>query len=324
MEAKFRPGKLQIALAFLSIYIIWGSTYLAIRFAIDTIPPLVMAGARFLLAGLPLYLVLRLMGTERPSLAEWRTSCVLGVLLLSVGTGGVVLSEKSVPSGLVSLFVAMVPVYVAILEWMVGGFKKVSYLSGLGLLVSTFGIFILVSPSLLGGVGKVDAMGILLVMFSSFSWALGTVISRKLTMPRSAMLGTAMQMIAGGAFLLVAAFIFGEHRDFEPARISLSSLAAFGYLTLFGSIAAFSAYTWLLKHLSPERVSTYAYVNPVVAVLLGWVILGEPVGPTTVVAAFTILSGVGILSLSSAPPLRPAYRRDSQNRAVSQVEVAAK
>ncbi len=300
MEAKIRPSKLQIALAFLTIYVIWGSTYLAIRFAIDTIPPLVMAGARFLLAGIPLYLVLRIGGAARPSLAEWRTSILLGILLLSVGTGGVVLSEKSVPSGLVSLLVAMVPVYVAILEWVFAGFKKVSNLSVLGLAVSTIGIFILVAPSLTGAGMRVDFGGLSLVLLSSFSWALGTVIGRKLTMPRSVMLGTAMQMISGGTFLLLAAFLMGEHRDFSFFEVSTQSLLAFIYLTVFGSIAAFSAYTWLVKHLSAGKVSTYAYVNPVVAVLLGWVILGEPVGPTTALAAFTILSGVAVLSLGNA------------------------
>lgn len=300
------PSKLQIALAFLSIYIIWGSTYLAIRFAIDTIPPLMMAGARFLLAGIPLYCILRLTGSARPTLAEWKVSALLGVLLLSVGTGGVVLSEQSVPSGLVSLLVAMVPVYVAILEWLISAFKngtaRPNLFSVSGLAVSTIGIFLLVAPSLGSGMGgkALNFMGIALVMLSSFSWSLGTVISRRLTMPRSTMLGTAMQMIFGGAFLMLGSFGFGEHKGLDLHAISLNSLLAFAYLTVFGSIAAFSAYIWLLKHLSPEKVSTYAYVNPVVAVLLGWVILGEPVSATTALAGVTILGGVALLSVGNS------------------------
>lgn len=301
MESKIKPGVLQIAGAFLAVYLIWGSTYLAIRFAIDTIPPLMMVGARFVLAGIPLYGILRLMGAPRPTLSEWRVAGLLGVLLLSVGTGGIAISEKSVPSGLVSLLVALVPVYVAVLEWMFSGFKKLNKYSVIGLGVSTIGIFILVGPTMFSNLGNGldNLFGIAVVLISSLSWALGTVISRKLERPRSSMLGAAMQMMTGGVFLLVAAFVMGEHNGLVLSKISSQSLIAFAYLTVFGSIAGYSAYTWLLKHLSPDKVSTYAYVNPVVAVLLGWIILGEPVGPMTVAAACTILSGVGLISLGA-------------------------
>lgn len=300
----FKPNqystRTQMILAFLAIYIIWGSTYMAIKVAIDTVPPFMMTAARFLVAGLGMYAVLRMTGTSRPTLRNWVECSLIGTLLLAFGTGGVVIAEKYVPTGMVSLLVAMVPVYVAVLEHISKGMPNKKTL--LGLLLGTVGIVVLIGPNSLMGHSSINWMGVGAVLLGSFSWAAGSVYSRKAQLPSSMMLSTAMQMICGGLVLALISVATGEHTAVEVSKISLNSVLAFVYLIVFGSLVGFSAYVWLLKNVSPSKVSTYAYVNPIIAVFLGWAMAGEQVTMQTFFAAAAILPAVWLITAGGAKP----------------------
>ncbi len=287
-------SKLVTLLAFLAIYIIWGSTYLAIKYAIDTVPPLMMAGARFILAGTSLYIFMRLRGEARPSLQQLGQAAIVGTLLLALGNGGVVLAEKSVPTGMCALLVAMVPVYIALLEHINKGLP--SPRTSIGLVLGTVGIFTLVGPGAIMGNGGVSWFGVGALVLSSLSWSVGSVYARRAALPNSPIVSTALQMISGGLILSLVSFGLGESQKFDVSRISFSLIASFAYLVIFGSIVAFSAFSWLLKHQTASKVSTYAYVNPIVAVFLGWALLGEKVSMQIVYSGAIILVAVWLIT----------------------------
>lgn len=286
----------QIIFAFLAIYLIWGSTYIAIRFAIESFPVFFMASTRFLVAGLILYVWARLRGATRPDFAHWKQAAFIGSLLLVVGNSGIAFAEKTVPSGIVSLLVAMVPVFVATLEWLrprgVAPTRRVVA----GLVTGIVGMIILIGPSSLTGGTGFDLFGVACVLFGSLSWAYGSLHTRRARLPEAPLLGTAMQMLAAGAIMGLFSFCAGEPFKMQFAAITAQSWCALAYLITFGSIVGFSAYVWLLKVVSPSRVSTYAYVNPVVAVLLGWALAGEAISVQTMVAAAVILVAVWIIT----------------------------
>jgi drug/metabolite transporter (DMT)-like permease len=291
-----QPERWQIICAFLAIYLIWGSTYIAIRFAIQSFPVFFMASTRFLLAGLILYAWARARGATRPDFAHWKQAAFIGSLLLVVGNSGIAFAEKTVPSGIVSLLVAMVPVFVAILGWLrpkgVAPPRRVVF----GLLTGIVGMLILIGPSRLMGGSGFDLFGVSCVLFGSLAWAYGSLHTRTARLPEAPLLGTAMQMLCAGAIMGLFSFVAGEPFKVQFASISTQSWCALAYLITFGSIVGFSAYVWLLKVVSPSRVSTYAYVNPVVAVFLGWALAGEALTMQTMMAAAVILVAVWVIT----------------------------
>ncbi len=292
------PSRLAVILAFAALYLIWGSTYLGIRFAIATMPPLLMAGARFFLAGLIMYALARWQGAPRSNLVEWRTAFVVGACLLFFGNGAVTVAEQWVASGLASLLVATVPIYIAVLAWLTGSAPRPRPLVGLGLAGGFIGVGLLVSPALHTTpttTGGHAGLGMLILLFGSLVWSIGSLYSRRARNSASPFLSSAQTMLCGGALMLLAGLLSGEAQEFHPDRITALSLGAFVYLVLVGAIVGYTAYIWLLRHCDPSKVATYAYVNPVVAVLLGSLFAGETLTARTMMAAAVIVGSVALV-----------------------------
>ncbi len=277
----------RLLLAFAAIYVVWGSTYLAIRFAIETIPPFFVAGSRHLVAGTLLYAWARGRGAAPPTRAEWLTAAGLGALMLLGGNGAVTWSEQRVPSGLAAVIVATVPLWMVLLEGK-RPTRRVVFGLGLGLA----GIGLLVGPGEIAGVGRVDPLGALVLVGGSLSWAIGSLRGRKARLPASPQVSTAAQMLTGGGLLLVLGLATGEGPRLAAAAVSSRSLLSVAYLVVFGSLIGFSAYVWLMRVSTPARVATYAYVNPVVAVALGAAFGGEPLTARTLAASAIIVLAV--------------------------------
>ena len=291
------PSRALVLTAFATIYVVWGSTYLAIRYAVETIPPFVMAGARFVLAGLLLIAWAKWRDGARATASNWRASVIAGTLLLAFGNGAVVWAEQRVPSGLTALLVAVVPLWMVLAEWLRPRGKRPSIGVVVGVAVGLAGIVLLVGPSSLGG-ERVDPAGAAALLFGSLSWAIGSLYSRDADLPANAIFATGMEMFAGGAVLWIGALLAGEWGHLSLAHATAASIAGFFYLVVFGSLIGFTAYAWLLRVSSPAKVSTYAFVNPVIAVLLGWAIAHEPVGPRTILAAATIVGAVALITMA--------------------------
>jgi drug/metabolite transporter (DMT)-like permease len=293
-----------VLVAFAAVYLVWGSTYLAIRIGVESFPPLVLAGIRHLTVGLFLFPILRRMTGIKPTPANWRTAVVTGALLLFVGNGGVSWAELTVPSGIAALLVATVSLWLVIVDWLrPGGVRPVPRVV-MGLVMGFAGLALLVGPAHLGGSERVDPRGAAVLVIASFAWACGSLYSKHGGMPSSAMLGVAMQSFAGGVILLIVAFFAGEFRGLHLGAISLRSWLALGYLIVFGSGIGFSAYLYILQKSTAARVATYAFVNPVVALFLGWLIAGESITLRTVSAAAVILTAV--ILVITAPHRKPA------------------
>jgi drug/metabolite transporter (DMT)-like permease len=291
------PAGWKVVLAFVAVYLIWGSTYLGIRLAIDSIPPLFMAGARFVLAGGVLYAVIRRSGAPRPTVVQWRDAAVLGALLLLVGNGAVTWAEKRVPTNITALTVAGTPAWMLLLDWLRPGGRRPHGLVFLGLAVGFAGVVLIVTSRDAHGHGIMDPVGAVLLLSASICWAAGSIFSRHARQPASALLAIAMQMLAGGVLMLGAGLALGEGTHFAWREITTQSALAFGYLTIFGSLIGFTCYVWLLRVSTPARVSTYAFVNPLIAVLLGRLVLGEPLPAGVLVAGGFILVAVILITL---------------------------
>jgi drug/metabolite transporter (DMT)-like permease len=293
IAASGRRSRLLIILAFVAVYFIWGSTYLAIKYAIETLPPLLMAGTRFLLAGSILYAWAKLSGNASDSkslrLIHWRTAFLVGALLLLCGNGGVTVAESHISSGLAAVLVATEPLWIVLLNWAAPGGKRPNIKVVSGLVLGFIGIWLLVGGAL-GAGGSI--YGSLLVIGAAVGWAAGSIYSPRAPSVSSPVLASGMQMLAGGMLLLLAGLFSGESMNFELSKVSWVSIGAFFYLTVFGSIVAFTAYGYLLRQVSMAKVATYAYVNPVVAVILGWVLAGEPLTLRMIIAAVIILASV--------------------------------
>lgn len=306
----------RILSAFAAVYLIWGSTYLAIRFAIETLPPFLMSGVRFVLAGALLWGWAALRGKGRPTRADFKGAAILGAFLLLGGNGGVMWAQMhGMPSGLTALLVSTVPLWVVLLEWL----SPRSLNPGrparpviLGVLGGLVGVMLLVGPANLSGEG-VFFWGAMALMAGSLSWAYGSTLARRLEQPSSPTLGTALQMVAGGMFLLIAGVVYGEVPGIDLEAVTLKSTISFGYLVVVGSVVAFSAYVFLIKEVPVAKVSTYAYVNPVVALVLGWLLAGEELATRTLVAAAVILVSV-VLITTYRQPGRPLLRRGLRRR----------
>jgi drug/metabolite transporter (DMT)-like permease len=296
-----------VLVAFAAVYVVWGSTYLAIRIGIESFPPLILAGLRHITVGLLLYPVLRRKTGIKPTAANWKTAIVTGALLLFVGNGGVSWAEQTVPSGVTALLVATVSLWLVIVDWLrPGGVKPVPRVIT-GLLMGFAGLALLVGPARLGGSERVNPLGAAVLVLASLAWACGSLYSKHGGMPSSPMLSVAMQSFAGGVILLIAGLFAGEFRGLHLGTISLRSWLALGYLIVFGSGIGFSAYIYILQKSTAARVATYAFVNPVVALFLGWLIASETITLRTVVAAAVILTAV--ILVITAPHRTPAPGR---------------
>ncbi|MCW5891488.1 MAG: EamA family transporter [bacterium] len=297
------------------VYVVWGSTYLAIHVALETLPSFLGAGTRFLVAGGILYAWARWRGgaRERPGPRQWRATAIVGGALLGGGNGGVVWAQHYIPSGVAALLVAVMPVWMALAARVLQD-EPLRPRTVLGLGLGVAGIALLAGPVDTGGV---HPLGVVVCTLASISWAVGSVWSRRAPLPPRAALATGMEMLAGGALLLVVGVLAGEPLRMDLAAASTRSWLALGYLVVFGSLLAFSCYVWLLGHAPTSLIGTYAFVNPVVAVLLGWAILGEPITPRMLVAGAVILGAVALIVSQARTPARAAPLAANGARATS-------
>ncbi len=298
------PALWKLMLALASVYVIWGSSYIAIRFTIETIPPFTMAAVRFLPAGAILYAFAR-SRTERPTGRDWLSAAIVGTLLLGGGNGGVVWAIQWVPSGLAAVIIASVSLWMVLIDWLTGGSERPSGALTAGLLWGLLGVGLLVSSDRVGAQSREGLLGAMALLGAALAWASGSIYARRARLPDSPWLTTAMQMLSGGAVLAVMAIISGEPGQFDTANVSMKSLVSLAYLIVFGAVVAYSAYIWLLGVTTPARASTYAYVNPAVAVVLGWLLADERLDAKAAVAMAMILSSVVIVTLKGGRPKRP-------------------
>jgi len=254
-----------------------------------------MAATRFILAGSVLFLWSRFRGEPMPTAAHWRSGAIIGGLLLTVGNGGVTWAERSIPSGVTALLIATSPIWFVMLDWLFFGGKRPSRRVLVGLAVGMCGVLLLIGPDRILTGGGFSVAGIIALMLATVSWAAGSLYSRRAALPPSPLMATAVEMLAGGAILLVVSTLDGEPFALDPSRISTLSVLSLGYLLVFGSLVGFTAYVWLLRVATPARVSTYAYVNPVIAVILGWTLGGEELNMRMILAAAVIVAGVVLI-----------------------------
>jgi drug/metabolite transporter (DMT)-like permease len=286
--------------AFATIYIFWGSTYLAIKYAIETLPPFLMAGSRFVFAGAVLMIWARFTKDyEKPKPAHWKTSFIVGTLLLLGGNGGVVFAEHYISSSLAALLVATEPFWIVLLSWLWLKGTRPNLRTILGIGVGFFGVWLLINgqtTSDTSNIGSMQFFGTIAVMLAALSWATGSIYGLRAPVPKSSLLTAGMQMFSGGLVLLLVSLATGEMTKFNIADVSANSIFGLMYLIVFGSLIAFTAYSWLLKNAQPAMVSTYAYVNPIVAVFLGWLIAGESFTGQMLVGATVIVSSVVLIT----------------------------
>lgn len=304
MQLPAPASRTALWLAFATIYLVWGSTYLAIRVAVETLPPFLMAGARFLTAGSILYGWLWFTRRIRPTPRQWFDNAIVGALLLLGGNGLVSWAEQSVPSGIATLLVSVGPLFIVLGDWLVlviggdhtrGARPTLPTLAGIGL--GVVGLVLLVGPSLRSEAATpLDPWRVGGILFACVTWSAGSIYTRYARSPAEPLTAAAIQMLTGGLWLVLVAAACGEPGRFDPAAVTPASAAAWLYLVVLGSLVGFTTFVWLMKHSTPARVSTYAYVNPIVAVFLGWLILDEPIGPRLLVASAIIIVGVAIIT----------------------------
>lgn len=298
MQISLTPERIKLLSAFFLIYFIWGSTYLAIRYAIETMPPFLMAGTRFFAAGLLMFTFMRLKGVANPDRWQWLHLGMIGTFLFLGGNGLVVWAEQYINSGLAALLVSTLPLWLILLDWLWAKGPAPSRLALVGISLGIAGTVLLVDPARIVG-SSIHLPGAAMVVLASLLWAIGSIYSKKIRQPASIFMSAACQMIGGGASLLLVALLLGETRQFDLAAISGVSFAGFFYLLVFGSMIAISAYVWLLQNASAARVSTYAFVNPAVAIFLGWLLADEEINLHIMAGAGIILAGVFLVIRSS-------------------------
>src|SRR6202522_1135063 len=301
MEASVRPPAWKTVLAFSIIYFVWGSTFLAIRVDVRAVPPLVLASMRFFVAGIVLCAWMRLKGTPSPTRRQWLAASVLAVCIFVVDYGLLFWAEQRVPSGIAAVMLATIPVFMTLSEIIFLRTQRLTFRLGLALLIGIGGGLVLVSHSLSNSLGEIpiDPKGAIALVIAAISWSIASALTRKLPLPESKVMSSGAQMLAGGIMLAVIAAIFGEFRDFHPQTVSRGAWFALAYLIVAGSIVGFTAYVWLIHHESPTKVGTYAYVNPVVAVALGYFLAGEALGARTL--AGTLLVLVSVVTIATSP-----------------------
>jgi drug/metabolite transporter (DMT)-like permease len=300
MEATPRPPAWKTLLAFAIIYFVWGSTFLAIRVGVREVPPLVFASMRFFVAGAVLFLWMRLSGTPSPSRREWLAASLLAVCIFVVDYGLLFWAEQRVPSGIAAVMLATIPVFMALSEIIFLRTQRLTFRLALALLVGIGGVAVLVSRSVNIGEAPIDPAGAVALVIAAISWSIASALTRKLPLPESKVMSSGAQMLAGGILLALAAAIFGEFRGFHIQAVSRGAWYALAYLIVAGSIIGFTAYVWLIHHESPTKVGTYAYVNPVVAVIVGYFLGGETVGPRTLLGTLLVLVSVIVITTTRA------------------------
>jgi drug/metabolite transporter (DMT)-like permease len=293
-----RPSTIKLISAFAAVYIIWGSTYLGVRFASETIPPLLMASVRFLVSGTILYTYARSKGALPPKLIHWRSAAITGLFLLLIGNGGMAWSLQFLPSSLAAILVATEPFWLVLVAWTMFGKGRPTGKEAIGLVVGFIGIVLLVSFGQSKNTGITNPAGVVMVIVSAIAWAIGSMYATRATVPDSPMLSISLQMLAGGVMLFLAGTVAGEWNVLEFDEVSTKSGLALLYLTFFGSLIGFTAYSWLLGNVSPSMASTYAYVNPVVALILGWSLGGEIITTPMLLASAVIIVSVIIITLA--------------------------
>lgn len=290
------PSRTALTLAFAVIYLVWGSTYLGIRVTIETMPPFLMAAARFILAGGILFAFLRLRGAPWPTRRQWAANAVIGTFLLLGGNGLVVWAEQFVPSGITALLIGIGPLFIVLTEWAWPGGTRPTLITMGALLLGFSGVTWLAAPWETAAPGAVPLRGVVAILGACVFWSIGSIYSRHAKHGADPFVASALQMLGGGAALLLVSLPHGDFARLELGAISARSWLAFAYLVGIGSLIGFSTFVWLMKHAAPARVATYAYVNPIVAVFLGWLILDEPITPRTLVASAIIVAAVAIIT----------------------------
>jgi drug/metabolite transporter (DMT)-like permease len=303
---------LKIILAFAAVYIIWGTTYLAIRVAVQTIPPFFMAGTRFVIAGGLMYLFLRARGAPPPQRFHWPAAIIVGALLLGGGSGLVTWSEQTIPSSVAALVIATVPLWITLFDMLIYKAGRPDKKVIAGLLLGFLGILLLLGPDQLMGTADFNGTALLILIISPILWSFGSLYSRQARLPQNVFMATAMEMLAGGIVLLIAGLVTGEAARLDLAAISTSSWLSMIYLFLFGSIVAFTAYIWLLKTVTASKAATYSYVNPIIAVFLGWLILSEPITPIMIAAMLIII--IAVVLITTRQPRQVTSKKEMDGR----------
>ena len=308
MESQSRsaPPQWQIISAFAIIYLVWGSTFLAIRIGVHEVPPFLLAAIRFLIAGLVLYAWTIARGERSPTARQWLSAILLAFLIFVLDYGLLFWAEQRVPSGVASVMLATIPAFTALSEIVVLRTQKLTGRLALALVIGLAGVAVLVSRTLGLGGEPIETGGAIALLIASLSWSIASALTRKLPLPPSKVMSSGAQMFAGGVWLALAAGALGEFRGFHPASVSREAWLALLYLIVAGSIIAFTAYVWLIHHESPTKVGTYAYVNPVVAVLIGYFLGGEPLGPRTILGTAFVLISVIVITTSPRPKAIPS------------------
>jgi drug/metabolite transporter (DMT)-like permease len=300
MNPPAKPRRFLLILAFAALYLIWGSTYLGIRVAVDTIPPFFMAGMRFAFAGVSLFGFLILRGAAWPTRAQWRDNAIAGVFLLLGGNALVSWAELRTTSGLTALILGASPLIMVIMDWMRPGGTRPTAAVVTGMFIGIAGVILLLGPGALPPGARPPGLDIAVLLLASVSWWTGSLYSKHSKAKAPLIMASAVQMVCGSVAMLLVAWIRGETHQINWPAISIPSWLAFAYLVIIGSLVAFPTYVWLLEHSTPAKVSTYAYVNPVVAMFLGWAILDEPMNLRIVVAAFVIIGAVAIITIGKS------------------------
>lgn len=308
-----RPARWKILLAFCIIYFVWGSTYLAIRVGVLEMPPFLMAGIRFTIAGAALWMWMRLQGTPSLTNREWRGALLLGSLMFLMDYACLFWAERRVPSGIAAVIIAIIPVCITLLEIVFLRTLRLTLRLAGGLTIGVLGVAVLVNPWSSLGEAPLDRGGTIALLVASLGWSIGTVLSRRLVMPASKAMSAAAQMLSGGVMLLVLAAVTGEFAQFHPKSVTLAAWFSLVYLIIAGSIVAYTAYVWLLHYESPTKVGTYAYVNPIVAVILGALLGGEVVGRRTLIGAALIL--VSVVAITTMKSRSGAAVQQASNKA---------
>ena len=296
--------KTKVWIALLALYIVWGSTYLAIRFAVETIPPFMHAALRFLISGAILYAWRRMSGDPAPTAGNWKSTAIVGTALLLGGNGLVAWAEQSVPSGIAALMISTSPFWLVLFESIRAGGSKPTWRGILGLVIGFSGVFLLIGPAeITGGEGSFETFGVILLLLAPLFWSMGSIYARGADMPKSTLLSTGMQMLTGAVALLIVSAFKGEFSGFNLGEVSARSWWGLIYLITFGSLVGFVSYGWLLHNAPVSLTSTYAYVNPIVAVFLGWLLAGEELNARIVLASAIIIGSVVLIN--SARQVKP-------------------
>jgi drug/metabolite transporter (DMT)-like permease len=300
-RAMTRSRNLKVLLGFAAVYLIWGSTYLAIRVGVETIPPFLMTGFRFVAGGLLLYGWSRMRGSSAPRLSHWWPAIILGLLMPAGGTGLVSWAEKTVPSGLTALLVAVTPMWIVLGDWVSPGGRRPTLPVIFGLALGFCGVVMLINPTEIGGSAEIDRLGAFAIVLATMSWAAGSIFSRHADQPDSKVLAAGMQMITGGVGLILASGLAGEWSGLALHEVTIQSWIALTYLAVIGSLA-FVAYIWILSASTPAKASTYAFVNPVIAIMLGSMVVDEPLTAWTLGCAATVIVAVAIIIMFKNAP----------------------